>query len=175
MDTYEFGNFSFAGNEEMMLRKAFEGVNNYPNGWDELKKDPGSDGFACSRSQIMINLFTIIDSTYGHSGCSLALTMRHMKYIATHGWEEYIHKYIPIYDKNTMNCQGVLCVSSETNINGEECIICLEQDARIFCKTDCNHVFHKACLEEWILNNRRDCPLCRKTIKKFSYKSSSKI
>ncbi|KAL3938043.1 MAG: hypothetical protein SGBAC_006966 [Bacillariaceae sp.] len=48
------------------------------------------------------------------------------------------------------------------------CCICLERYAEgdVICTTkqkqgDCNHIFHKECLFEWIKQNHDCCPLCR--------------
>ncbi len=51
-----------------------------------------------------------------------------------------------------------------TDLNNEICSICLEQfviNDKIN-KLDCEHMFHKECLDEWFINN--NCPLCRKII-----------
>lgn len=47
-----------------------------------------------------------------------------------------------------------------------ECSICLEQYQRgdVICaskKKECNHLFHKKCLMEWMMINNDRCPLCR--------------
>lgn len=41
-----------------------------------------------------------------------------------------------------------------------ECSICLNEIKSDFYKTDCNHIFHRNCFEQWLLYNR-NCPLCR--------------
>lgn len=52
----------------------------------------------------------------------------------------------------------------------DTCTICLEKfdsngnepDTRLTCfgSNQCNHTFHKQCLQPWLVNNRR-CPICR--------------
>ncbi|KAL3942477.1 MAG: hypothetical protein SGBAC_003328 [Bacillariaceae sp.] len=47
-----------------------------------------------------------------------------------------------------------------------ECSICLDhyQQGEIICtpkKDECNHVFHRECLMEWMMMNNDGCPLCR--------------
>ena len=46
------------------------------------------------------------------------------------------------------------------------CPICIEDFGKeTIVKLDCNHVYHKDCLEMWIINNNNDeCPYCRKII-----------
>lgn len=52
-------------------------------------------------------------------------------------------------------------------ISSEECPICycpyrVGEYKR--CLRECNHIFHKRCIDKWLLQNRRNmtCPLCRK-------------
>ena len=51
---------------------------------------------------------------------------------------------------------------------GDKCCICLE-DIKIndnIGEIYCRHSFHINCIKEWLLiNNNKDCPLCRKKIK----------
>lgn len=63
------------------------------------------------------------------------------------------------------NCSYKYLENSE-NINKEEkCSICLENlDDINIKKTNCNHLFHKQCIYEWINNNKTTCPLCRENI-----------
>ena len=44
------------------------------------------------------------------------------------------------------------------------CSICLDEfkNEDILKKLNCNHIFHKDCLEPWINNNNLNCPLCRR-------------
>ncbi|XP_050236921.1 RING-H2 finger protein ATL66-like [Mercurialis annua] len=48
----------------------------------------------------------------------------------------------------------------------DECVICLEDfeegdECRIL--TRCNHIYHKACVDRWILNDAH-CPICRECV-----------
>jgi len=45
------------------------------------------------------------------------------------------------------------------------CSICLESLKSGIIKTDCNHTFHKICLDTWI-NFNNSCPHCRSIINK---------
>lgn len=51
------------------------------------------------------------------------------------------------------------------NENGEKCVICDEKykNGENICNTECNHVFHFDCLEEWC-QIRQNCPLCRRDV-----------
>jgi len=44
----------------------------------------------------------------------------------------------------------------------EKCSICLEESSKEKeeYKLSCNHIYHKACIQEW-LSNHTTCPLCR--------------
>ena len=54
----------------------------------------------------------------------------------------------------------------------EKCSICLEilnnnnNNNNKNNKTECNHIFHKECIHQWIKNNKNTCPLCRKKLYK---------
>ena len=56
------------------------------------------------------------------------------------------------------------CESSSTQT---QCIICLcdydqEDIIRIL---QCNHIFHKDCIDKWLLNEKTYCPICRQEVK----------
>lgn len=66
---------------------------------------------------------------------------------------------------NTCNkCIMFNHLNKKTLIPDGECSICLKD---IFCnnmiKTECNHIFHKDCLNIW-LNEKKNCPMCRRLI-----------
>jgi len=48
-----------------------------------------------------------------------------------------------------------------------ECPICLEPLDSTFIKTECNHKFHKKCLDQWLVDNPKNqkCPMCRTPLK----------
>lgn len=50
------------------------------------------------------------------------------------------------------------------NATNEYCSICLEilNIGDEVNKLNCNHIYHKKCLDKWIINN--SCPLCRRII-----------
>lgn len=49
------------------------------------------------------------------------------------------------------------------NTEKEECSICLEVGNKKFVKTNCGHIFHKSCIDEWNLRSN-NCPMCRKDL-----------
>lgn len=52
------------------------------------------------------------------------------------------------------------------------CAICFEDIDDFNCKRiSCNHLFHKECLDRWILY-KRVCPMCREPVKKPTKKFS---
>ena len=45
--------------------------------------------------------------------------------------------------------------------NNIECTICLSNDSDIeWVKLNCNHMFHRECISEWLSINNT-CPICR--------------
>ncbi|GAA0176564.1 hypothetical protein Leryth_000096 [Lithospermum erythrorhizon] len=48
-----------------------------------------------------------------------------------------------------------------------ECAICLyefEHDEEIRCLKNCQHFFHRDCIDRWMDQERKTCPLCRKSL-----------
>ena len=64
-------------------------------------------------------------------------------------------------DVNNLNTL-LLC----NELPDESCSICLEEfkTGDNIKKLNCTHVFHKECLEPWLNNNNRNCPMCRTDI-----------
>ena len=62
-----------------------------------------------------------------------------------------------------INSLNTLVVCDELPDN--TCSVCLDEfkDEDVLVKLNCEHIFHKDCLEPW-LNNNRNCPLCRQNI-----------
>jgi len=51
------------------------------------------------------------------------------------------------------------------------CSVCLgDISYNNLCKTECNHLFCKDCLDKWFNKNKISCPMCRNDIKYFNYK-----
>jgi len=49
----------------------------------------------------------------------------------------------------------------EINEDIDDCSICLSNMKYEILKTNCNHFFHKNCLQQW---NNTTCPLCRNSL-----------
>lgn len=47
--------------------------------------------------------------------------------------------------------------------NFEDCPICLESFKlnQFYRKLECNHVFHKKCIDRWFKKDNLNCPMCR--------------
>jgi len=55
------------------------------------------------------------------------------------------------------------------------CVICFEDDLeeeQVY-RTDCNHVFCKACLDDWFRRGNKCCPLCRNEIDIYKHKNDN--
>lgn len=64
------------------------------------------------------------------------------------------------------NTQVCAYSSSDDRYNQASCIICLTefQNANLLRKLVCSHIFHKNCIDQWIMNNinkKPVCPVCK--------------
>lgn len=95
--------------------------------------------------------------------------------ILTFGW--FVAVILCIFNKDycCIKCKDkcIMCLENDKlnkyviheNIN-DICPICIEDFGKDkIVKLDCNHIYHKSCLEMWIINNKnKDCPYCRNII-----------
>ncbi len=51
-----------------------------------------------------------------------------------------------------------------TEENLETCSICMDDKRENLVMTECNHVYHKECIEHWIVKYKGSCPNCRNEI-----------
>jgi hypothetical protein len=93
---YEEGNFLFISEEHTrkMIRDAYNAMLSVPGGLEEMKKDPGINGYLFStpsstRQKIDQSLSRMETGGY-HSGSSYAMTMREVQAIARLGWSAYV-------------------------------------------------------------------------------------
>lgn len=70
------------------------------------------------------------------------------------------HTYINIIDYTEI----INYIVSESTSNS--CIVCLEEQYKneLWSKLNCNHEFHKICLEVWLRRGNNTCPTCRTVI-----------
>lgn len=57
-------------------------------------------------------------------------------------------------------------ILEEIKIKDDSCPICLEELENP-CKTECNHIICKSCIEEWFKKKKDTCPLCRNVIESY--------
>lgn len=41
-----------------------------------------------------------------------------------------------------------------------QCVICFEDLQNTFRQLPCKHIFHKHCIDKWILHQKGNCPIC---------------
>ena len=53
----------------------------------------------------------------------------------------------------------------------DKCSICHTENINIneICKTNCNHLYCKECLDTWLNRGNIDCPMCRGDISEYEY------
>lgn len=62
--------------------------------WKRLKEDPGEGGFMWSSEQFVKDIFSHPKvEECGHSGATQAVCLRHMQFIAVHGFEKFYAKF----------------------------------------------------------------------------------
>jgi len=52
-------------------------------------------------------------------------------------------------------------MSTPETKSGEICSICLEPFESEVSQAPCGHVFHKECIQKWLLHKKKECPNCR--------------
>tara|TARA_B100000900_G_scaffold411560_1_gene431502 strand:+ start:1166 stop:1747 length:582 start_codon:yes stop_codon:yes gene_type:complete len=73
-------------------------------------------------------------------------------------------------DENIITEDNLL---EEIKVDSEICPICLEE-LEVPCKTQCNHIICKNCIEEWFKNKKDTCPLCRNIIESY-YENNERV
>lgn len=76
-----------------------------------------------------------------------------------------IHDHIKLHRKNQIKNIQYKKVKSLDDLPSE-CPICLEDFKRgeYYRKLECNHCFHKKCIDRWFKKDHSECPMCRKKI-----------
>jgi len=77
--------------------------------------------------------------------------------------------YNDVEQNNTLTIDQINNNYPETlysNNNSIQCVICyldikLNDNIR---KTNCNHIFHSECIDEWLLNFNNSCPICKNNL-----------
>lgn len=64
------------------------------------------------------------------------------------------------YEKLSPEC------GKDTEFDQEMCVICLEEfdDKEKFRKLPCKHIFHKKCIDHWVMYSKTACPICNDEI-----------
>ncbi|XP_023539428.1 E3 ubiquitin-protein ligase RHA1B-like [Cucurbita pepo subsp. pepo] len=60
-----------------------------------------------------------------------------------------------------------IVVSTRAGFPSECCAVCLcefQDDEELRFLKNCKHIFHKKCLDRWMIRDQRSCPLCRNLI-----------
>ena len=88
---YKEGDFSFISKEAD--RMAFEDMwtaITITEMWTQMATDPGPGGFSWSKAPHIATIQTALVDRVGHSGASIAATMREMQRLAQIGWTTYV-------------------------------------------------------------------------------------
>lgn len=126
--------------------------------------DPHNSNYPNSTSPFMIN---------GVFGLNIVLGISIITIIGV-----YILRCIDLQRENTRIIRENRRSRQRINVNNlntlllcnelpdESCSICLEdfKTGDNIKKLNCTHIFHKECLEPWLNDNNRNCPMCRTDI-----------
>ena len=126
--------------------------------------DPHNSNYPNSTSPFMIN---------GVFGLNIILGISIITIIGV-----YILRCIDLQRENTRIIRENRRSRQRINVNNlntlllcnelpdESCSICLEdfKTGDNIKKLNCTHIFHKECLEPWLNDNNRNCPMCRTDI-----------
>jgi len=69
-------------------------------------------------------------------------------------------------DRNNRNIPQIRKIETQKHYKpcGKDCSICMEEVKEDGIKTECNHHYHKDCINSWFNIGRNTCPNCRANI-----------
>ena len=85
------GDFSFISKEadRMAFEDMWSAISKTET-WTQMVADPGPGGFAWSKAPHIVAIQAALVDRVGHSGASIAATMREMQRLAKIGWTAYV-------------------------------------------------------------------------------------
>ena len=85
------GDFSFIRKEadRMAFEDMWSAISKTET-WTQMATDPGPGGFAWSKAPHIVAIQAALVDRVGHSGASMASTMREMQRLAKIGWTTYV-------------------------------------------------------------------------------------
>lgn len=103
---------------------------------------------------------TAVDILYG---ACIGMTCAISILICYYNSVKCIDKYKNVRRLNRITTVGNLDTLSRTS---STCPICIQEYAKkdVIRQLPCDHHFHKTCVDPWIVNYRKDCPMCRQDI-----------
>jgi hypothetical protein len=93
---YAEGNFTFFNSKDACdkYKDAYDAIT-ITESWAFMREDPGSGGFMFLSNPERYKIINDNMKLFGyHSGGSYSCMMRHMQYIANHGWNKYVDAVI---------------------------------------------------------------------------------
>ncbi len=101
---------------DSMTRTAFEDMYaaiTAANAWTDMAKEPSGQGFLFSRDDHIVRIHAALNDRLGHSGASMAMTMRSMQHLARVGWAAFIAPYGGVASQSPLQSSSVASRSAE--------------------------------------------------------------
>ena len=81
-----------------------------------------------------------------------------ISFLFNNGWH-----HLFVYDDDASTYVDSTNLTPYTGVVENSCPICFDDNTENLVTTPCKHIYHTACIEEW-LKTHTNCPLCRKEI-----------
>lgn len=126
----------------------------------------------CLHPSVRDNIFTKIIGNYIYSFDIITHVTFTTYYVVPPELQDETNNYVPSITEETLE---QICPVKFPKLNNNDDITFSEEDTCCVCcekiektqmlrKLPCEHIFHVVCCDNWLLNKKASCPLCRTSI-----------